>query len=156
MAEEAPKSKFLLGLGMALSAMLLGLFAGGLLGGQMVSKADGMAGAVEVLAFALVGGVVLLIVSIVLVRQLPRRISKRILLVIGPMALVLLTYSTWRFMRDKAERDRRWEIEQERYKHLKPTAPAMKLISLSPAWMEVDRTDGSIRWVRWGSADFVM
>lgn len=125
----------MLGLGLALSAMVLGLFAGGLLGGRMVSKSDGMAGAVEVLAFALFGGVVLLIVSIVLVRQLPRRISKRILLVIGPMALVLLTYSTWRFMRDKAERDRRWEIEQERYKHSKPTAPAKKVLFASSSAM---------------------
>lgn len=129
MADGAPKSKFLLGLGLAVSGLVLGLFAGGLIGGRMVSKADGMAGAVEVLAFALLGGLVVFIISIVLVRQLPRQLSNRILLVAGPLALVLLSYATWRFMRDKAERDRRWEIEQERYKQLEPTAPAMKLIT---------------------------
>ena len=60
MEEKTRTSKLLPGLGLALSAMVLGLFAGGLVGRLMVSKADGMAGGVW--GFApppLPGGVVL-------------------------------------------------------------------------------------------------
>jgi len=124
MEEKTRTSKLLPGLGLALSAMVLGLFAGGLVGRLMVSKADGMAGAVEVLAYALLGGLLFLVLAVVLVRRSPRRISIRLLIFSGPLAIILLSYATWSFMKNKAEKDRQWEEEQRRYKELKPTAPA--------------------------------
>jgi hypothetical protein len=136
MTSEAPKSRFLLGLGLALSCTVLGLFAGGFFGSLMISKADGMAGAVEVLAYALMGGLILLVSAIVLVKQLPRRISIRLLLIAAPLALILLTYATWHFRKNKAEKDRQWELEQEKFRHMKPTAPTRPAMffTTAPFW----------------------
>ncbi|MCB0769040.1 MAG: hypothetical protein KDC00_01385 [Flavobacteriales bacterium] len=142
MTNETPGSKLLLGFGLALTGAVLGLFAGGLFGRLMVSKADGMAGAVEVLAYALLGGVALLIGAIVLVRQSPRQVSVRILLIGAPIALALLTYATWHFMKNKAEKDMQWQEEQERYKQLKPTAPAMNVMFVSSSTM-VSRSENT-------------
>ena len=75
MEEKTRTAKLLPGLGLALSAMVLGLFAGGLVGRLTVPKTEGLAGAVEVLAYALFGGLLLLVSAVVLVWRSPRGIS---------------------------------------------------------------------------------
>ncbi|HQV38146.1 MAG TPA: hypothetical protein PLS92_02570 [Flavobacteriales bacterium] len=124
MEEKTRTAKLLPGLGLALSAMVLGLFAGGLVGRLTVPKTEGLAGAVEVLAYALFGGLLLLVSAVVLVWRSPRGISIRLLIFSGPLAVILLSYATWSFMKNKAEKDRQWEEEQRRYREMKPTAPA--------------------------------
>lgn len=123
MTEESKSSKLLPAVGFVLCALVLGLFAGAFIGRFSVSKADGMAGAAIVAFYGLFGGVIIAIAAILLARRMERRGLLRALTVIGPLAVILLAGATWRFMKIKAESDRRWEIEQERYKQLKPTAP---------------------------------
>ena len=74
MEEKTRTAKLLPGLGLALSAMVLGLFAGGLVGRLTVPKTEGLAGAVEVLAYALFGGLLLLVSAVFLVVRGPKGI----------------------------------------------------------------------------------
>ena len=138
------RSKLLPGIGLALAGLVLGLFAGGLVGRLTVPKTDGLAGAAEVLMYALIGGLLCLVLAIVFVKRMPRRSVLRLVLVLGPLALIMSSWATWRFMKDKAEKDREWEIEQERYKQMKPTAPALKVLFASigsTARVEVEDQD---------------
>lgn len=128
---EAQRSKTWPAIGVMFSTLLLGLFLGGFIGGVVVPKSDGLAGAAEVLLFAMIGALMLLAGAIVFVRRATRRGVVRALVITGPVALVLLAFITFRFIADKAERDRQWQEEQERFKRMRPTAPATDAIFAS-------------------------
>lgn len=143
MTEEGKSAKLLPAVGFVLCALVVGLFAGAFIGRLSVSKTDGMAGAAIVLYYGLFGGVILVVGAILLVRRLERRGLLRALMIIGPLAVILFAGATWRFMKLKAESDRRWEIDRERYKQLKPTAPTAPVMfaSLHTVMGNVPTTD---------------
>lgn len=101
------------------------------MGRAVVPTSDGLAGAAEVLGYALLFGILFLIAAVVFVRRMPRRSSVRLLMIMGPVAVILVAGATWLFMADKAERDRQWQEEQERFKRMRPTAPAMDAVFAS-------------------------
>ncbi|QQR88000.1 MAG: hypothetical protein IPJ76_07240 [Flavobacteriales bacterium] len=122
MERSTRTSKLLPGIALALSAAVIGLIAGAVLGRFVVPKSDGLAGAATVLAYGLGGGVLVVVLSIVFVRKMPRAVVVRGLWIAGPVALVLLGWSTKRFMDQKAVQDEQWQEEQERMRHMQPTA----------------------------------
>ncbi|MCC6939476.1 MAG: hypothetical protein IT226_14750 [Flavobacteriales bacterium] len=141
MSGSDQRGKLWPGLGLVVSALVLGLFAGAMLGGLTVSKSEGLAGAAMVLGYGVVGAVLFLVLSIILVRRMTRRAIVRMLLFVGPLALVLLAGATWRFMKDKAEQDRQWEEEQEKYKQMKPTQQAEPTLNVMFASLQSGASD---------------
>ncbi|MBK8498679.1 MAG: hypothetical protein IPL52_07645 [Flavobacteriales bacterium] len=119
MPSASSASKRWPGIGFVLSAAVLGLFAGGFLGNASVDQSDGLAGAATVLGYALLGFVLAVVVAIMLARRMARGLLVRVLLVIGPLALIMSAWSTKRFLDQKEQSDEQWE--QERMRHMKPT-----------------------------------
>ncbi|MBK9175230.1 MAG: hypothetical protein IPM46_02605 [Flavobacteriales bacterium] len=121
MRSASSASKLWPGIGFVISAAVLGLFVGGFLGKASVAKSDGLAGAATVLGYAVLGVALGAIVAIILARRMARGLLVRVLLVIGPLALIMLGWSTKRFLDQKAQSDEQWEQEQERMRNMKPT-----------------------------------
>lgn len=85
------------------------------------------------MGYALLGLVMALIIAIVLVRRLERGTLVRVLLVIGPLALIMLLWLTKRILDQKAVQDEQREEEQERMRRIEPTAPTGSVLFASLA-----------------------
>ncbi|MBP6310872.1 MAG: hypothetical protein KA408_01280 [Flavobacteriales bacterium] len=142
MSKQTHRSKLLPGITFVVCLALLGVFVGGVIGRSAVPKSHGLAGAAEVLGYVLVLSIAFIVIGILLVKKFSRRRIVRSLLFVGPLALMLVAYGTWRFMQMKAGQDEQWQNEQERYKQLKPTAPAVSVMFASQhAPIDVSRSN---------------
>ena len=122
---DRPRSKALPGILLSLSALIVGFLLGMWLGSFNVSKADGLAGGAIVLAWGLLGALVLLGGAIALWAAAARRTLWRVLVVLGPLSLIVGGLMVAGFLRQQEEGRRQMEEEMRRIE--RPTAPAAPL-----------------------------
>lgn len=126
MANDPRASKRWPGIGLALSAAVLGFFAGAWLGSVAASPGDGLAGGATVFFGGLCGAALLVVMSILLVKRLSRGAVVKALWIAGPLALALLGWSIVRVAGQLSDQGDQWREEQERLRRMKPsTAPSV-------------------------------
>jgi len=114
------------GIGLALSAMVIGFFAGAWLGSVAASPGDGLGGGATVFFGGLVGTALFAVLSILFVKRLTRGPVVKALWIAGPLAVLLIVWFIMRIAGQLSDQGDQWREEQERLRRMKPSAtPSM-------------------------------